>query len=95
MRAVMRGDATEQPRLEIPFFTESVRAGFPSPAQDYIERTLDNSDDLMMAMDRINASGLGHISFAGQLRTKQWNMQRNRLSPNYTTRWKDLPIAKA
>ena len=41
MRAVMLGDATEQPRLEIPFFIESVRAGFPSPAQDYIERTLD------------------------------------------------------
>ena len=41
MRAVMLGDATELPRLEIPFFVESVRAGFPSPAQDYIERTLD------------------------------------------------------
>lgn len=41
MRAVMLGDAIDQPTLEIPFFIESVRAGFPSPAQDYIERTLD------------------------------------------------------
>lgn len=35
MRAVMIGGAVEPPRLEIPFFVESVRAGFPSPAQDY------------------------------------------------------------
>ncbi|ADU66225.1 Peptidase S24/S26A/S26B, conserved region [Desulfurispirillum indicum S5] len=27
--------------LEIPLFVESVPAGFPSPAQDYVERTLD------------------------------------------------------
>ena len=28
-------------RLRIPFFLERVSAGFPSPAQDYIEQTLD------------------------------------------------------
>ncbi|MBV0934691.1 translesion error-prone DNA polymerase V autoproteolytic subunit [Marinobacterium sp. A346] len=28
-------------RLAVPLFLESVRAGFPSPAQDYVERTLD------------------------------------------------------
>jgi DNA polymerase V len=28
-------------RLRIPFFLECVRAGFPSPAQDYVEKTLD------------------------------------------------------
>lgn len=41
MRAVILGDAIDQPTLEIPFFIKSVRAGFPLPAQDYIERTLD------------------------------------------------------
>ena len=28
-------------RLKIPLFSEAVSAGFPSPAQDYIEKTLD------------------------------------------------------
>ena len=28
-------------RLRIPFFLERVSAGFPSPAQDYVEQTLD------------------------------------------------------
>ena len=28
-------------RLRIPLFLERVRAGFPSPAQDYVEKTLD------------------------------------------------------
>lgn len=27
--------------LALPLFSESVQAGFPSPAQDYVERTLD------------------------------------------------------
>lgn len=29
------------PRLRMPLFTERVAAGFPSPAQDYVEQTLD------------------------------------------------------
>ena len=28
-------------RLKIPLFSEAVSAGFPSPAQDYVEKTLD------------------------------------------------------
>ncbi|MDO9518609.1 MAG: translesion error-prone DNA polymerase V autoproteolytic subunit [Pseudohongiella sp.] len=36
------GCSTHVPaRLRIPFFLERVRAGFPSPAQDYVEKTLD------------------------------------------------------
>lgn len=31
----------EMPVLDIPLFIERCRAGFPSPAADYIERTLD------------------------------------------------------
>lgn len=41
MLATIFGKAGEAPKLSIPFFIECVRAGFPSPAQDYIERTLD------------------------------------------------------
>lgn len=39
-----RSDAlvlTKAKRLKIPLFLERVSAGFPSPAQDYVEQTLD------------------------------------------------------
>lgn len=36
---------TEQLRSSIAFFSDAVKAGFPSPAQDYIEKTL-SLDDL-------------------------------------------------
>ena len=41
MAAVFIGNASIWPRRQIPFYSDPVRAGFPSPAQDYIERTLD------------------------------------------------------
>lgn len=42
MKANFLGYSTLMPaRLRIPFFLERIRAGFPSPAQDYVEKTLD------------------------------------------------------
>ena len=41
MSVVVIASADSQHRLAIPFFSSKVQAGFPSPAQDYIERTLD------------------------------------------------------
>lgn len=41
MKALTIGIATVWPRLPIPLFLERVSAGFPSPAQDYVEQTLD------------------------------------------------------
>ena len=41
MAAVFIGNASIWPRRRIPFYSDPVRAGFPSAAQDYIERTLD------------------------------------------------------
>jgi len=35
------GDYQPSTRLSIPFFLEHVSAGFPSPAADYVEKTLD------------------------------------------------------
>jgi DNA polymerase V len=32
------------PRLRIPFYTSLVRAGFPSPAENYVERVCDLND---------------------------------------------------
>lgn len=41
MNAVILARATADASLAIPFFLDRVPAGFPSPAQDYIEQTLD------------------------------------------------------
>ncbi|HAY4261859.1 TPA: DUF4113 domain-containing protein, partial [Escherichia coli] len=53
-----------------------------------------NSKALMTAIDGINASGKGKVWFAGQGIQKPWAMKREMLSPAYTTRYSDLPIAK-
>ncbi|MCT8124702.1 translesion error-prone DNA polymerase V autoproteolytic subunit [Alishewanella sp. BS5-314] len=41
MSAIFIGNADFWPKQQIPFFSDPVKAGFPSPAQDYVERTLD------------------------------------------------------
>lgn len=42
MNATLLGYSLLLPtRLKIPLFLECVQAGFPSPAQDYVEKTLD------------------------------------------------------
>ncbi len=42
MKANFLGYSTLPPvRLRIPLFLERIHAGFPSPAQDYVEKTLD------------------------------------------------------
>lgn len=38
---------TNEANFRIPFFAESVKAGFPSPADDYIEKTL-NINELLI-----------------------------------------------
>ncbi|EJR7832730.1 TPA: Y-family DNA polymerase [Salmonella enterica] len=53
-----------------------------------------NSDELMKALDGINNSGLGKVWFAGRGIAPEWQMKRDMLSPAYTTRWKDIPIAR-
>lgn len=41
MSAVFLGNADSWPQRPMPFYRDPVMAGFPSPAQDYVERTLD------------------------------------------------------
>ena len=53
-----------------------------------------NRNKLMQAIDSINHSGQGQIWFGGQRPQQDWFMNRTRLSPAYTTRWEDLPVAK-
>ncbi|RLM18807.1 DNA polymerase V subunit UmuC [Brenneria alni] len=51
------------------------------------------SDALMHVLDAINQSGKGKVWFAGQGMKQPWQMKRERLSPAYTTRFTDLPVA--
>ncbi|MEG3111736.1 translesion error-prone DNA polymerase V subunit UmuC [Pantoea sp. T14] len=53
-----------------------------------------NSAALMQVMDQINEKERGRIGFAGQGTVKSWAMKREMLSPAYTTRFSDLPVAK-
>lgn len=53
-----------------------------------------NSAALMEAIDQLNNSGKGKIWFAGQGIEKTWAMKREMLSPAYTTRYSDLPVAR-
>lgn len=41
------GEVSPATHIPLPIFTERVSAGFPSPAQDYVERTLDLNEQLV------------------------------------------------
>ena len=53
-----------------------------------------NSAQLMKVLDGINQSGLGRMWFAGQGVNTEWKMKREMLSPSWTTRWSDIPVAR-
>lgn len=53
-----------------------------------------HSDELMKVLDGINQSGKGKVGFAGRVIAPEWQMKRDMLSPAYTTRWSDIPIAQ-
>ena len=54
---------------------------------------------LMQAMDKINLKfGKGTLAIGSTGVTKQvheWGMKQERRTPNYTTSWEDMPIARA
>lgn len=52
-----------------------------------------NSNHLMKVVGGVNHSGLGKVWFAGRGIAPEWQMKREMLSPAYTTRWNDLPVA--
>ncbi|WP_240224619.1 translesion error-prone DNA polymerase V subunit UmuC [Rheinheimera hassiensis] len=52
------------------------------------------SNQLMSLVDRINSTGSGQISFASAIGSSSHAMRRERLSPAYTTKLSELPIAK-
>lgn len=52
------------------------------------------SDGLMHVMDAINRKmGKGSMTIAASGIRQSWAMRRERMSPNYTTDWNELPVA--
>ncbi len=50
---------------------------------------------LMSMVDRLNREmGSGIIHFAREGVSKRWYQKRKKVSPKYTTRWKDLPLVR-
>lgn len=54
---------------------------------------------LMSAMDALNGrfgKDTLHVASTGRERlTRIWGMRQDRLTPQYTTRWEDIPTARA
>ena len=64
----------------------------PTLFDDPVEQ--ERSDGLMHVMDAINRKmGQGSVSIAASGIRQRWAMKRERKSPNYTTDWKELPVA--
>ena len=60
------------------------------------EREPTRAEGLMVALDKINRRmGSGTLTLAGGGIRKPWQMQRQVMSPCYTTRWSDLPVVHA
>ncbi|MBB6117828.1 DNA polymerase V [Rahnella inusitata] len=52
------------------------------------------SDQLMGLLDHLNRGGQNQVFFAGQGINTGFKMRREMLSPEYTTNWKEIPIAR-
>jgi DNA polymerase V len=57
------------------------------------EKPVRDKSQIMAAIDRINNT-VGTIKLATTGVNQQWAMKRERLSPAYTTRWQDIPLAR-
>jgi DNA polymerase V len=56
----------------------------------------DKAGRLMKALDHINARyGKDTLQYASAGLSKGWEMRRDRMSPEFTTRWPDIPRVKA
>ena len=56
----------------------------------------DRQRSFLQAVDKVNAKwGRNTLRYVAQGISRPWTMRREKLSPLYTTRWKDLPLVKA
>ncbi|MNT48572.1 DNA polymerase V subunit UmuC [compost metagenome] len=71
-----------------------------------LQHELDLEDDdctdrskLMTAVDSINGrygKGTVHVASTGATeKVREWGMRQERRTPQYTTRWEDVPVARA
>jgi len=69
------------------------------PHQDSLfGRDTATDEALMAAVDQINQTmGRGTLgtAAAAHLDDREWTMERSMRSPRYTTRWDELPVARA
>ena len=73
------------------------------PGHEQAELALDSdkasADRLMGALDAINdrfGQGTMRVASAGvQLRKREWEMRQELRTPRYTTRWDEVPVARA
>ena len=55
----------------------------------------DKRGELMRAVDKLNRlHGRDTVQYASSGINQKWQMKRAKLSPSYTTRWKDIPKVK-
>lgn len=97
-----RHEARISKRRDDQFVKAGVMLLDPQPARE-VQHELDLDDPgddnarLMAAMDTINdryGRGTMTMASAGAVR-KAWSMKRERMTPQYTKRWDDVPIALA
>ncbi|WP_372879591.1 DinB/UmuC family translesion DNA polymerase [Spongiibacter marinus] len=50
-------------------------------------------EQLMQTIDQINERQHGRVFIAAQGIQQEWSMKRRYLSPGYTTRWNEIPLA--
>jgi len=51
---------------------------------------------LMLTLDKVNRKeGRGTMRFASEGIDHRWRMRREKVSPAYTTRWEEVPVARA
>jgi DNA polymerase V len=55
----------------------------------------DRSDNMIGVMDAINCKmGMGSVTVASSGVRQGWAMRQEKKSPNYTTEWAELPVAR-
>jgi DNA polymerase V len=58
----------------------------------------EHRERLMTAMDTLNdryGKGTLHVACTGASNPREWSMRQDRKTPNYTTAWSDVPVARA
>lgn len=84
---VIMGDIATAGKQQVTLFDDEPRD----------ERSSERSAKLMATLDALNARfGRGVVGVSNvEVEGKSWSNKRDRLSPAYTTRWEDLPRARA